>query len=225
MKDHNVSGQTTDGLETPKERDGVRMDRCSTGQNKPAEPEVSSADPLVQWLHQMPQLEAPGALLPAVMQGIRSVRLPWWRRALRWARTPRSVTVVPLRLVPTAAALLIVAVAALHWWPQDRSRPFVAPESSSKLPVAFTLQLSGVHSVAVIGSFNEWHPNGYEMHQNGQNQSWSIQLQLPPGRYEYAFLVDGQKVIADPQAPFYQDDGFGNQNGVLILGNHHETRI
>jgi len=76
----------------------------------------------------------------------------------------------------------------------------------------------------VIGNFNEWHPTGFEMHRNDQSQPWSIQLQLPPGRYEYSFLVDGQKIIADPQAPFYQDDGFGNQNGVLIVGNSHEAR-
>jgi hypothetical protein len=225
MKDHNVSGRTTDGLETPKDRDGVRMDRCSSDLNKPDEPDILSTDPLVECLRRMPQLEPPGSLAPAVMRGIRSIRLPWWRRALRWARTPRSVTVVPLRLLPAAAALMILAIVAVHWLPQDRSQELVARDAANSPPVAFSLQLSGAHSVAVIGSFNEWHPNGYEMHRNDQFQTWSIQLRLPPGRYEYAFLVDGQEIIADPQAPFYQDDGFGNQNGVLIVGNHHETRI
>jgi hypothetical protein len=40
---------------------------------------------------------------------------------------------------------------------------------------------------------------------------------LPDGRYEYMFLVDGQKMIQDPEALIHQEDGFGNQNSVLVL--------
>ena len=225
MKNRKGSQQITDNHEAAQGTDAVKQSRCAFGPTDAAGPDVSSDDQLVAALRHLPQLEPPAALLPAIMQGVRGMRLPWWRRLLRWARTPRSLTVVPLRLVPAAAALAVLAVMAFHWQPMDRSGSLVAPDMVTHMPVALTLQLSGAHSVAVIGNFNEWHPNGYEMHRNDRSQPWSIQLQLPPGRYEYAFLVDGQKIIADPQAPFYQDDGFGNQNGVLILGNHHETKI
>ena len=55
--------------------------------------------------------------------------------------------------------------------------------------------------------------------------AWTLVLQLPAGRYEYAFVLDGQTIIPDPLAEFYEDDGFGNQNGVLIVGNHHDKAI
>jgi 1,4-alpha-glucan branching enzyme len=54
---------------------------------------------------------------------------------------------------------------------------------------------------------------------------WTLVLQLPAGHYEYAFMLDGQKLIPDPGAEFYQDDGFGHQNGVLIVGNYHDNAI
>ena len=225
MKNHKISQQTTDNHEGAQGTDAVQQSRCAFGPIDAAGADVSSDDPLLESLRHLPQLEPPAALLPAIMQGVRNMRLPWWRRLLRWARTPRSLTVVPLRLVPAAAALAVMAMMAFHWLPPDRSRSLVAPDTVKHMPVALTLQLSGAHSVAVIGNFNEWHPTGFEMHRNDQSQPWSIQLQLPPGRYEYSFLVDGQKIIADPQAPFYQDDGFGNQNGVLIVGNSHEAKI
>jgi hypothetical protein len=222
MKKPKRSGQITGILETSKLSDDAPQSRCTVGPNDASGSDDSSADPLLEWLRQVPQLEAPATLLPAVMRSVRSMRLPWWRRLLRWARTPRSLTVVPLRLVPAAAVLAVMAVMAFHWLPLDRTRSLVTPDLTKHTPVTLTLQFSGARSVAVIGNFNQWHPNGYEMQRNDQSQPWSIQLQLPPGRYEYAFLVDGQKIIADPQAPFFQDDGFGNQNGVLIVGNHHE---
>jgi hypothetical protein len=225
MKGPDVSRPTG---EQPKRGQGRAQglpQQSANGMEQAAEAQCGPADPVVDWLRQLPRLDPPGTLVSSVMEGVRRVRLPWWRRALRWARAPRSVTVVPLRLVPLAATLLFVALAALHWLPQDRPHSLVAEPGANHIPVAFSLQFPEARSVAVIGSFNAWHPNGYEMHPSDRHQSWSIQLQLPPGRYEYAFLVDGQKIIADPEARFYQDDGFGNQNGVLIVGNQHETSI
>ena len=80
-------------------------------------------------------------------------------------------------------------------------------------------------SVAVIGSFNDWKSRGYEMEPKQDGSQWRITLWLPAGRYEYAFLVDGIRIEADPRAGLYQEDGFGNQNSVLIVGNNHETAI
>ena len=54
---------------------------------------------------------------------------------------------------------------------------------------------------------------------------WSLELSLPEGRYEYGFLVDGQRVIPDPRALIHQDDGFGNRNSVLILRNKNGEKV
>jgi 1,4-alpha-glucan branching enzyme len=44
---------------------------------------------------------------------------------------------------------------------------------------------------------------------------WSVTLPLTPGRYEYMFVVDGQRWVSDPAAIEQSDDGFGARNAVL----------
>ncbi|MCO6438616.1 MAG: glycogen-binding domain-containing protein [Phycisphaerae bacterium] len=46
------------------------------------------------------------------------------------------------------------------------------------------------HEIALVGSFNDWDPGALRMTQDTDGQ-WSADLQLPAGRYEYKFVVDG----------------------------------
>lgn len=43
--------------------------------------------------------------------------------------------------------------------------------------------------VFVAGTFNDWNPSALAMTKCGY-ADWSIDLELPPGRYEYKFVVD-----------------------------------
>jgi hypothetical protein len=169
-------------------------------------------------IRQMPDLEPPPHLLSSVMQSIQPKTLPWWVRMYRWAISPKSITFTPLRVVPVAL-LLIVAFAALSLFttlPHIGNQPFQR-HGQHQVPVVFNLRLPDARSVSVIGSFNAWKAQGYEMRLDEQQKAWSLMVSLPEGRHEYAFLVDGQKVIPDPGASFFQQDGFGNKNSVLIL--------
>jgi len=47
---------------------------------------------------------------------------------------------------------------------------------------------------------------------------WVVTVPLPPGRYRYAFLVDGTTWVPDPDAPRTIDDDFGRPNSVLTIG-------
>jgi hypothetical protein len=187
--------------------------------------DVAMTGPLARMLRDLPDIEPPAALLGMVMKNLQPKGLPWWRRVVRWARVPRSFTVTPLQLAPVAMLLLVVSTLAILGWVTDQHPHLIRSARSSQIPVSFNLSLPGAHSVAVIGTFNGWHAQGYEMQRGSEQQSWALELHLPAGRYEYAFLVDGQQIVADPRARFYQDDGFGNQNGVLIIGNQDETQI
>jgi hypothetical protein len=62
--------------------------------------------------------------------------------------------------------------------------------------------------VSVMGSFTEWEPLPLER----EGGLWVLELDLPPGTYEYVLLVDGQIVV--PEGPT-RPDGFGGENGVL----------
>ena len=45
-------------------------------------------------------------------------------------------------------------------------------------------------TVSLAGSFNEWKPETTPMERQ-ENGEWTVSLKLPPGCYEYKFVVDG----------------------------------
>ena len=172
---------------------------------------------IVQAIKELPDLEPPRSLTPSVMEVIHRKRLPAWRRLYWWVTSPQRITVTPLRAFPVLASFVFVLVVA-SWLLLNRqvSGPIQLP-GQERTQVVFTLGLSQARSVAVIGTFNGWNPRGFEMKFDEVQRIWSLSLSLPEGRHEYAYLVDGQTVIPDPETVFYQEDGFGNKNSVIIL--------
>jgi 1,4-alpha-glucan branching enzyme len=69
-------------------------------------------------------------------------------------------------------------------------------------------------SVAVLGTFNNWEPTPLTENKDG---IWTASLTLPPGRYEYAFVVDGRWWGQDPLADEYVHS-FGEYNSVRYVG-------
>lgn len=67
--------------------------------------------------------------------------------------------------------------------------------------VRFTLSAPRATSVAVAGSFNRWDPRRDLMSGPDHRGVWSITLPIPPGRYEYLFVINGEKWLLDPFAP------------------------
>ena len=67
--------------------------------------------------------------------------------------------------------------------------------------------------VCIAGSFNDWHPSVTPMVRLDDGE-WAKELALPPGRYEYRFVVDGQWVD-DPAATELIPNPFGTPNAVL----------
>jgi tetratricopeptide (TPR) repeat protein len=68
--------------------------------------------------------------------------------------------------------------------------------------------------VTVAGSFNNWDPFHTFLRPNGS--SWETRLELPPGKYEYKFVVDGNWML-DPANPNRKSDGGNNVNSVLVV--------
>jgi 1,4-alpha-glucan branching enzyme len=46
---------------------------------------------------------------------------------------------------------------------------------------------------------------------------WSVDVALPPGRHEYAFVMDGKRWSPDPAADRVSDD-FGTESSVVVVG-------
>ncbi|MFC1825623.1 glycogen-binding domain-containing protein [Thermodesulfobacteriota bacterium] len=177
----------------------------------------------------MPDVEPPETLINSIMGHIRPKRLSLLRRAWLKMQSPFSVT--PFKIISVGASIVIILFFAGLFLrdSMDKKVSWVAPGSQqgSFKTVIFTLDLPHASRVEVIGSFNRWTPGVFNMHWDEHQKVWSLALQLEGGKHEYAFLVDGKRVLQDPKALLHQEDGFGNKNSVLIIerNNGHETEI
>lgn len=177
----------------------------------------------------IPDVKPPDKLIESVMARIQPKKTVWWRKILRLLQIPLYVT--PLKVVPfgaSAVALIIVALIFLGRTPdvKDTVQTLMGAKNL-RAAVTFTLNMPDASNVEVIGSFNQWMPNGFRMHWDEKRGLWVLSVPLERGRYEYAFLVDGKAILPDPKAIMQQDDGFGNKNSILIIerNNGHETKI
>lgn len=78
--------------------------------------------------------------------------------------------------------------------------------------VRFELPYLEADEVCLAGTFNDWHPAMFPMIE--APGGWVKELVLPPGTYEYRFVVDG-RWMADPNNPQSAPNPFGGVNSLL----------
>jgi hypothetical protein len=178
---------------------------------------------LKRLIYLIPDSEAPAGLTESILSSLEPKIVPGWLRIYRWALRPRTVTFQPLKLVPAAVVLVLGLAIAIQFGPGREDRGGTGHEEL--IPVTFTLSYQRAERVSVVGSFNQWNPASHKMHQLGNRNTWVLELRLPAGRHEYAFLVDGKMVVPDQSSPFYQSDGFGNRNSVLFVSRDEPANI
>lgn len=79
--------------------------------------------------------------------------------------------------------------------------------------VEFSFFAPEAHEVYLAGDFNHWGFESMPM-RRGMDGNWSVQTSLPPGRYEYKFLVD-HRWVEDSSAAELAANSFGTLNLVL----------
>ena len=72
-----------------------------------------------------------------------------------------------------------------------------------------------VNEVAVIGDFNQWSPNGFELNGPDGEGCYERAFIIAPGRYAYRFLVDGEERL-DPQNPLTLFGRDGREHSALL---------
>ena len=97
--------------------------------------------------------------------------------------------------------------------------------TDDKSGITFTYSGEADHSVALVGCFNSWHGERDMLTKNPSDGIWSITKPLRPGRYEYKFLVDGEKFVDDPNAQESDMDGVGGSHSVITVGNAVELDL
>jgi len=68
--------------------------------------------------------------------------------------------------------------------------------------------------VYVVGDFNQWQPD--RKMRRYQDGTFRLKVSLPPGRYEYKFIVNGQW-CEDPDTDDSLMNPFGTRNSVCLV--------
>ena len=89
----------------------------------------------------------------------------------------------------------------------------VAIAAGTQIEVSFTLKCADANQAYLCGDFNGWSAANLPMIFRGDGK-WEKRLTLPPGRYEYKFIVDGAWTT-DPAGKLEVPNAFGTANSVV----------
>ena len=153
-------------------------------------------------------LSAPEGLVGRIMAALPDRPDPCRRRRLKllldeWLSRPR--------LKPILAAGSALLILFCFIW-------LKGPGPAQALsPVTFDLFAPQASSVELVGTFNQWQAQTASLTGPDDVGHWSATIQLPPGRHEYMFLVNGKELVSDPDAEAFAPDGYGNLNSVVFV--------
>jgi hypothetical protein len=83
--------------------------------------------------------------------------------------------------------------------------------------ILFYYQNYEAKTVGLAGSFNKWTPN-QAVFVRADLGVWRAEISmLPPGRYQYKFVVNNGDWVADPENMRCEPDGFGGLNSVVVI--------
>lgn len=129
-------------------------------------------------------------------------------RHARWSVRP---------IVAIAAGLACMLVGAGGYAAWQSSHPSVAAVAEPGQPtVRFRFDAPTAGRVALAGDFNAWSATSLPLTRAPDGRTWVIDVPLSPGRYAYAFVVDGELQV-DPGAPRATDDDFGAPSSVVLV--------
>lgn len=115
-----------------------------------------------------------------------------------------------------AAVCLVLVGAALTARFLGPTAPAMSTPALAPTPVLVRLLVidPAATTVQLAGDFNGWDPHRTSLERVSAD-AWAVTIALEPGRYEYMFVIDGTRWLADPFASETNDDGFGSRNAVL----------
>ncbi len=91
----------------------------------------------------------------------------------------------------------------------------ISKNNTKKRKVKFSLKAPNAKKVLLMGDFNKWNPKSHPMKSNSRGE-WEKVALLPPGKYEYKFLVDGEWKV-DPNNNEVCWNCFGTNNSIITV--------
>lgn len=178
------------------------------------------------------EYHAPPELKRNVMEQVRAIPDPMWKRAFDWLLRPRTVQVTPATAGLAMAGLALLFV--LRPGPESTPpSPAASPDASVATAAGpasgegnttrFVFVAPEASDVRMTGDFASWDPDGIALDDERGTGVWTVDIPLSPGVYQYTFIVDGTEWRPDPHAVSQVDDGFGQQNSVVIVSGNSEA--
>jgi hypothetical protein len=160
-------------------------------------------------------VRAPASFRADVMRAVAAEPTPLSKRLADWWLQPQ-----PLRIRPAVGALALAASVALVLVLRPGAAPTgqpVAVDAPPQVVTRFVLVAPEASSVHLTGDFVSWSPDGIALEDPRGTGIWTTDVTLPPGVYQYTFVVNGSEWVPDPRAVSQVDDGFGQLNSVVIV--------
>jgi len=184
--------------------------------------EYQSLKEIITSLNSLSPQPAPGTFTQNIMAKISQkeiqIQTSWMDRIKNKKRI--SIPRFSFRLVGAAAAATLIVFFAFTF---VFNTPDTSPICSAEVQFSLKINDGKAHTVAIAGDFNGWNPQANILKDPEGDGIWTGTLKLEPGRYEYMFVLDGEKWFPDPNALRYIKDGFGNKNAILEINNCNNT--
>jgi hypothetical protein len=150
-----------------------------------------------------------------------------WRGARRRSITPVWIGLAAAACLAGAAFVggVIARSGTTHGARADvASTTPPAPRADTVWMVKFVFVAPDAKRVALVGDFNAWDRDASRLSRSNGPGEWTTTVALPAGRHEYAFLVDGVRWAADPNATSMVRDEFGVQSSVVVVDTSSQAR-
>ena len=151
-------------------------------------------------------LQQEKVLRSGLPEKVPEVNLPFLSEARLSPWVPRALGLA------LAASLLIML--ALFFTPAPPPQPDLQP-SAAGYQHRFVIYQSGIKQIEIAGSFTNW--QRIPMQPAGSSGYWEITLEIPPGEHAFSYILDGDRILADPTIPTREEDDFGTINSILVV--------
>jgi len=126
---------------------------------------------------------------------------------------PKFTFWVPKALGVAFAVSLLILVALYLTHRQPPQTVFLP--TPAKHQHRFVIYESGIKQVEIAGSFTNW--QRIPLQPAGSTGYWEITLEIPPGEHTFSYILDNNKILADPTIPVKEKDDFGTINSILVV--------
>ncbi|HID29616.1 MAG TPA: hypothetical protein EYP19_06370, partial [Desulfobacterales bacterium] len=150
--------------------------------------------------------EAPDDFLDRVMAALPDRPRLGWTARLKSLWPERRRWVLPTVAGALAALIIMLGLTLIEYASGPRL-----------VAVTFEVYAPAVKKIELVGTFSDWKKGEFPLTGPDAIGYWGCGLSLPAGRYEYLFLIDGERLVRGQDEGSHRPDGFGYKNSLLLL--------